>query len=72
MDWILLSLNVGDLCRTSEGAPARYIGGGKALYISAMCNDLSVSDARLARGNEGDFPLPTDEEVTQKALRFPD
>ena len=70
MDWLIISLQVGDVCRTAEGAPARYIGGGRALYVSAMCNDLGVSEARFAKGGEERLPLPTDEEVQQRAFRL--
>lgn len=59
----VLTLELGDPCRTKEGAPARYIGKGEALFVSASTNDLLVSRARLAQGGEERFPLPTDEEV---------
>ena len=41
---------IGGLCRTTEGAPARYLGNGRAIYISAMCNEVCISRARPAIG----------------------
>ena len=52
-------MKFGEMCRTKQGAPARYIGNGKALYVSAMDNDLVVSDAINRSGGEENFPLPS-------------
>jgi len=69
-DWVRVFLDVGDLCRTAEGAPARYIGYGKALYVSASTNDLCVSYARMPDGKEKRYPLPSDEDVVRRAFNF--
>ncbi len=58
---------IGDVCRAKCSAPARYIGGGKCLFVSSMCNGLSTDDARPATGGEERFPLPTDAEVAERA-----
>ena len=51
-------MKIGDICRTRQGAPARYIGNDKALYLSAMCNELSVADSAPRVGGEEKLPLP--------------
>lgn len=48
----------GHMCRAKCSAPAKYIGRGKCLFISAMDNDLCVDDAVPPIGNESSFPLP--------------
>lgn len=53
----------GDVCRAKCGAPARYVGFGVALYVSAMCNDLSADDAKPAKGGETRLPLPENDAV---------
>ena len=60
-------LVIGDLCRTTEGAPARYLVNGRAMYISAMCNEVCVSRARPATGGEDRFPLPDDDDMVKHA-----
>ena len=58
---------IGDICRAKCSAPARYLGGGKCLFVSSMCNALCVDDARPATGGESALPLPTDAEVAEHA-----
>lgn len=70
MSWAQIALQPGDVCRTTEGAPARYIGFGRALYVSAMTNDLCRSTAVMPKGGEEKFPLPTDEEVACHAFEI--
>lgn len=53
--------HVGDVCRSHDGHPARYIGWGKALYLSG--DDLAVHDAIPPREGESVEPLPTDDQV---------
>ena len=60
-------LQFGAPCRARCSAPARYIGFGKCLYVSAMCNDLGVDLAKEPTGNESDFPLPSTLDVIRYA-----
>lgn len=64
-------LKVGDVCRTHVGSPARYIGQGRALYVSCQDNDLAVGQARPPTGRETEFPLPSDEEVARYEKGLP-
>jgi hypothetical protein len=60
---------IGDLCRTGSGTPSRYVGGGKALGVSAQDSDLILRDATPPKGGEDKLPLPTMREVFQHALK---
>lgn len=67
-------LEFGDLCRAKCGAPARYIGYGKALYVSSTTNELVIDDADTVLYDEGsgqacDLPLPDDRSL-RKAKAF--
>jgi hypothetical protein len=55
-------MKFGDYCRSRGGAPARYVGRGFCLYVSAMTNDLMIDKAAPADGSEWQFPMPTDRE----------
>jgi hypothetical protein len=57
----------GDFVRAKCSAPARAIGNGKCVYVSAMCNDLSVDDIDMAAEWENgyDLPLPSDGELQE-------
>ena len=61
------SLKWGDQCRAKCGAPARYIGNGRCLFVSASCNDLCKDDAAPPKGNEHEFPLPDDYDLRSNA-----
>ena len=52
-------INFAEACRARCGAPARFIGDGLCLFISAMSNDLCVDMALPAIGGELSLPLPT-------------
>lgn len=59
------ALEIGALCRTVQGSPARYLGGGMALAISCQDNDLMLRKAAPPTGGEDKFPLPTDQEIEE-------
>lgn len=59
----MTNLSFGDICRARCTAPARYLGNGKCLFVSAMCNELCIDDAASPTGEESNFPLPTDDEL---------
>jgi hypothetical protein len=63
-----LALVIGEVCRAGL-TPARYVGGGKALGVSAQDSDLILRDATPPKGGEGKFPLPTMREVFVRALQ---
>lgn len=65
-----LDLPLGALCRARCGPPARYLGGGLALFVSCQGNDLFRDEAAPPVAGEGGFPLPTDEEV-ERAAQLP-
>ena len=54
----------GDLCRAKCTAPARYLGGGKCVYVSAMDNSLNIDDVEPPTGREGACPLPGDDDLS--------
>lgn len=56
-------MKTGDLCRAKCSAPARYLGDGRCLFVSACDNSLMEDDAIPAVGGEERLPLPTDEEL---------
>lgn len=58
-------MDIGDPCRAKCSAPARYLGSGRCLYVSACGNELGEDDAEMPCGNEHDFPLPSDEDLKQ-------
>ena len=62
--------SIGDLCRTVNGTPSRYIGGGKALGVSAQDSDLILGNATPPKGGEEKFPLPTMREVFVRAISY--
>ena len=53
----------GDVCRARCTAPARYLGEGKCVYVSAMCNEVEMDEARTPQGDEERFPLPSDADL---------
>lgn len=55
----------GDGCRARCSAPARYLGNGKCLFVSAMTNELCVDEATEATGGEERLPLPSDEDLAR-------
>lgn len=56
-------MTLGDHCRTTSGAPARYVGYGLCLYISCQDNELCMHRCRPATGGEAELPQPFDDEV---------
>ena len=62
-----LTLRIGALCRRGP-SPARYVGGGKALAVSAQDSYLMLGDASPPSGGEDNLPLPTAREVLQRAV----
>lgn len=58
-----LDLPLGAPCRLSVGSPARFLGAGRGLAVSAQDNDLLRGDALPPKGNEQEFPLPSDQQV---------
>jgi hypothetical protein len=63
------TLRIGAYCRAKCSAPARYIGFGKCLYVSAMTNELIVNEAREPDGNEYKLPLPSTWNVIKWGLK---
>jgi hypothetical protein len=65
---MLVLLNVGDVCRTSGGRPARSVGYGWALAVSGD----NVEMAPVAPPFDTGVPeeLPTDLEVARVHLRL--
>ena len=63
-------MQFGDLCRAKCSAPARYLGHGRCLFVSAMCNDLMDDEARPATGGEDRYPLPTHDDLMDFAERL--
>lgn len=61
-------MKFGDVCRARCSAPARYIGSGKALFVSAMDNDLGINDAIEPIGGEERLPLPSDDALKGAAI----
>jgi hypothetical protein len=56
-------LNVGDYCRVlGRGTPARYIGHGLCAWVSAMTNDVLISQAGLEDDTAREWPCITDDE----------
>lgn len=53
----------GDICRARCSAPARYLGQGKCVFISAMGNEVEMDEARPPGGGEERFPLPSDADL---------
>ena len=49
-------MKIGDFCRARCTAPARYIGNGRCLYVSASTNDICEDDSRPATGGESRLP----------------
>ena len=60
------NLAFGDLCRARCSAPARYLGEGLCLFVSAQDNDLCV-DHVSDKPYVGELPLPTDRELCAAA-----
>ena len=56
-------LKIGDICRAKCTAPARYIGNGRCLYVSATTNDIGEDNAQPATGGENNLPLVSDKEI---------
>ena len=63
-------LKWGDYCRAKCSAPARYVGNGKCVYVSAMCNDLSHDDAAPAKGDEDTWPQADDDDLRAYCVRY--
>jgi len=40
-------MKFGDYCRTTHGAPARYMGEGLCVWISSQGNDVLVGRVRI-------------------------
>lgn len=55
-------MKFGDVCRTKSGAPALYVDDDMCLYVSAMTNELMVTEAAPPIGGEVELPLPTHRE----------
>lgn len=53
-----MTFRYGDPCRVHT-APARYLTDGVGMYISCMDNDLMIGVAEPPKGNEAEFPLPS-------------
>lgn len=66
---IMRNVSFGDLVRAKCTAPARAIGNGKCVYVSAMCNELCVDDIDMGAdwSNEYNLPLPDDEDLRHYA-----
>jgi hypothetical protein len=62
-------IQIGKRCRAKCTAPARYIGFGKCLYVSAMTNELCVDWATPPKGNESKLPLPSFWDVMKFAVK---
>jgi hypothetical protein len=58
-----MEIKIGDVCRAKCTAPARYVGDGQCLFVSAQDNSLNLDDARPAKGGEENLPLPSDREL---------
>lgn len=56
-------MNRGDRCRGKCSAPARYVGQGLCLFVSAQDNSLAVDFAVEPTGGEDALPAPSDEEL---------
>lgn len=53
----------GDVCRARCTAPARYLGNGQCVFVSAMGNEVEMDEARPPEGGEERFPLPSDADL---------
>lgn len=58
----------GDVCRARCTAPARYLGGGMCVFVSAMCNEVELDEAKPATGDEERFPLPSDADLDRMEM----
>ena len=56
-------MEIGDFCRAECGAPARYIGHSRCLYVSASTNDICEDYAKPWTGGEGNFPHVSDDNI---------
>lgn len=58
-------VSFGDFVRAKCSAPARAIGNGKCLYVSAMSNDLCKDDIDMQVEwiNPYNLPLPSDDDL---------
>jgi len=53
----------GDIVKAKCTAIGRYIGKGKCVYISAMCNDRFIDDVKEKCGNTYNLPVVDDKEL---------
>lgn len=56
-------MKIGQKCIASCGAPAIYIGFGKCVWVSAMCNDTEISNVSRRKCQDKDYILPDEAEV---------
>lgn len=58
-------LRIGDPVRLENTAIGRYLGDGKALFVSAMTNDLVIGVIKkpIEVGNPRNLPVPSDSDV---------
>jgi len=59
----VVKLPFGAICKARCSAPARSLGNGRCLFVSAMCNELSEDESMPPQGGEERYPLPDDEEL---------
>ncbi len=53
----------GDIVKAKCTATGRYIGKGKCVYISAMCNDRGIDDVKEKCENIRNLPVVDDKEL---------
>jgi hypothetical protein len=58
-------MRFGDTCRAKNGAPARFIGYGFCMYVSAQSNCVHIAEAVPSTGGEERLPLPMDKTLRQ-------
>lgn len=63
----------GKECVAHCGAPAKSLGGGLCLYVSAQDNSLHIDRSRLLASTSPNLPLPTHDEckAALAGLRYP-
>ena len=63
----LTDLNFGDCVKVECTATGRYLGNGKALYVSAMSNDLFEDKVKkpIVLGNPYNLPMPSDKSLEE-------
>ena len=58
------AVKFGDVVRAKCGAPARAISDTECLFVSSMCNDLSVDSINFdVSWDSNNLPLPTDKDL---------